>query len=497
MNKSFFKSDLFILILLAAAKFTLHLLTNHNYGFHRDELATLHAARNLAWGFVSYPPLAPFLGSIELNLFGATTVGFRVFSALSQAIVMVIAGLMAKEFGGSRRVQILAALGAGINVLSIIQGALFQYVAFDFLWVVMLSYFIIRLLNTDDARWWLAIGLVIGLGMMTRYTMGVYVIALVLSTLITPARKHLKSRWLWLGAGLALLIFLPNLLWQIQHDFISLNYQAAIHERDVRIGRADGYLPEQLLMANPFMLPFWIAGLLFCFRESKYKMIGFMYLFPVLTFLIMQGRGYYPAPSYVVLVAAGMFVFDRWLGTLNPKPALLYRTLGWSALLLGFIFVAALGLPIAPVNSAVWNINREVHDDFAEQIGWREMTEAVADVYQSRPREEKARAGILAGNYGEAGALDLYGPEYNLPQVISPVNSFWMKGPPSENIDVLIVVGYPDNSASSYFNSCQLVGAVSNSYGVNNEEAELRDIYLCQGLRKPWADMWDGMLRFQ
>lgn len=497
MNKSFFKSDLFVLCLLAAAKFILHLLTNHNYGFHRDELATLHAARNLAWGFISYPPLAPFIGSIELKLFGATTVGFRVFSALSQAIVMVIAGLIAKEFGGSRRVQILAALGAGINALSMIQGALFQYVAFDFLWVVLIAYFILRLLNTDDARWWLAIGGIIGLGMMTRYTMGVYVIALVLATLITPARKYLKSKWLWIGALIALIIFLPNLLWQIQHDFISLEYQSAIHARDVSIGRADGYLPEQLLMSNPLMLPFWIAGLLFCFRESKYRMIGFMYIFPVLTFLILQGRGYYPAPTYVMLVAAGMFVFDRWLGTLNPKPALLYRTLGWSALLLGFILVSVLALPFAPVNSAVWNISREVQDDFAEQIGWQDLTEQVAEVYHALPPEEQARAGILAGNYGEAGALDLYGAEYNLPKVISPVNSFWAQGAPSETIDVLVVVGYPDNSASSYFNSCKLTGAVSNSFGVINEEAELRDIYLCKGLRKPWAEMWDGMRRFQ
>ena len=198
-----------------------------------------------------------------------------------------------------------------------------------------------------------------------------------------------------------------------------------------------------------------------------------------------------------MLVAAGMFVFDRWLGTLNLKPALLYRTLGWSALLLGFIVVAILGIPFAPVNSAVWNINREVHDDFAEQIGWRELTEQVADVYDSLPEEEKARTGILAGNYGEAGALDLYGTEYNLPKVISPVNSFWMQGAPPETIDVLVVVGYPDNSASSYFNSCKLAGAVSNSYGVINEEAELRDIYLCKGLRKPWSEIWDGMRRFQ
>ncbi|MBI3166627.1 MAG: glycosyltransferase family 39 protein [Chloroflexi bacterium] len=497
MNKSFFKSDLFILILLASAKLILHLLTNHNYGFHRDELANLHDARNLAWGFVAYPPLAPFFGSIELALFGTSLVGYRFFSALATSIVMVIAGLIAKELGGARRAQIFAALGAGIGILCLIQGALFQYVAFDYLWVVLLAYFIIRLLKSDDPRWWLAIGTTIGLGMMTRYTMGVYVLSLVIATLITPARKYLKSPWLWAGAALAFLIFLPNLIWQVQHDFISLGYQSAIHERDVRIGRADGYLPEQLLISNPFMLPFWIAGLLYYFRDSKYRMIGFMYLFPVTIFLILQGRGYYPAPAYAMLVAAGMFVFDRWLTALDSKPALRYLTLGWAAILLGLIVGGILVLPIAPVNSAVWNLNREVHDDFTEQIGWRDLTEQVAEVYHTLPSDEQARAAVFAGNYGEAGAVELYGTEYGLTQILSPVDSFWMKGAPSEKIDVLIVVGYSKDIVLSYFNSCELAGAVSNSYGVMNDEAELRDIFLCKGLRQPWAEMWDGMRRFQ
>ena len=149
-SNPFIKSDLFILILLAAIKLTLHLLTNNQYGFHRDELATLHDARNLSWGFIAYPPLTPFLASIELKFFGTSLVGFRFFSALAQSIVMVIAGLMAKELGGARKAQIFAAFGTGIGVFTLIQGALFQYVAFDFLWVVLLAYFTIRLLKSDD-----------------------------------------------------------------------------------------------------------------------------------------------------------------------------------------------------------------------------------------------------------------------------------------------------------------------------------------------------------
>lgn len=486
MNKSFYKSDLFILIFLAATKFILHLLTNHQYGFHRDELATLHDARNLAWGFIAYPPLTPFLASIELKLFGTSLVGFRFFSALAQSVVMVFAGLMAKELGGSRKIQILSALGAGIGILTLIQGALFQYVAFDFLWVVLLAYFTLRLLNTDNPRWWLAIGIVIGLGMMTRYTMGVHVIALIIAVMVTPARKYLRSPWLWLGALAAFLIFLPNLIWQIQNDFISLEFQAAIRARDISIGRADGFLLDQLLMPNPFMLPFWVAGVIFLFRSEKYRALALLSTLPVLIFFLLQGRGYYPAPIYVMLIAAGMT-------TSKPASSL---TGTWVTVSLGFLIAGALTLPIAPVNSTLWNISYEVHDNFSEQIGWRELTEQVADVYQSLPEEEQTRAGILAGNYGEAGALELYGSEFNLPQVISPANSFWLQGIPVETIDVLVVVGYSEETAETLFNSCDVAGEVSNSYNVLNEESNGGIILVCKGLQRPWTELWLIMRRF-
>ena len=493
---SFIKSDLFILILLASIKLVLHLLTNNQYGFHRDELAMLHDARNLAWGFIAYPPLTPFLGSIELKLFGASLVGFRAFSALSQSIVMVIAGLMAKELGGSRRAQILAASGTGIGLLTLIQGALFQYVAFDFLWVVLLAYFIICLIKTDNPRWWLAIGTVIGLGMMTRYTMGVYVISLILAVLLTQTRKHLQSPWLWAGAAIAFIIFLPNIVWQIQHNFISLEFQKSIHARDVSIGRTASYLTDQLVLANPFMLPFWISGLLFYFREAKYRIFGWMYLIPVTIFFLLQGRGYYPTPTYPMLIAAGAVAFERRLATLSPQQALRRLTLNWVFVALGLAIGGALMLPVAPVNSVIWNISYATHDNFAEQLGWHELTRRVANVYDTLPVDVKSHAGILAGNYGEAGALELYGDEYNLPQVISPANSFWLQGAPTENSDVLIVVGYSKETAEKYFNSCTLAGTVINQYGVVNEESKLRDIFLCKGLRQPWSEMWIAMQRF-
>src|SRR5262245_2593864 len=163
-------SDAAVLLLLVTSFFLLHVATNGQYGFHRDELQTLDDARHLDWGFVAYPPITPLIGRLELILFGTSLIGFRVFSAIAVSAVMVLTGLIAKELSGNRHVQVLASVAAGIAPMSLVQGAVLQYVAFDYLWGVTAAYFLVRLINSDDARWWVAIGAVLGLGMETRYT---------------------------------------------------------------------------------------------------------------------------------------------------------------------------------------------------------------------------------------------------------------------------------------------------------------------------------------
>ena len=219
--KSFF-TDTNILLLMALGLFLLHMFTNHQYGFHQDEMVVMDNANNLDWGFVEYPPLTPFLARVEVTLFGFSLVGARTFPALAHAIVLVLAGLMARELGGKRAAQILAASVSAIAPIALIQGSLIQYVTFDFLWSVLIAYFVIRLLKSDNPRWWLGIGAVIGLGMLTKYTMAFYVAGLVGGVLLTDARKYLRSKWLWGGVAISVLIFLPNLIWQVQHNFVSL-----------------------------------------------------------------------------------------------------------------------------------------------------------------------------------------------------------------------------------------------------------------------------------
>src|SRR5512134_279772 len=257
-KSNIFSRDTAILWLLGLALFLLHMFTNHQYGFHQDELVVLDNANHLDWGYVEYPPLTPFLARIELTLFGLSLVSARTFSALAHSIVLVLTGLMAREFGGRRLTQILAALAAAIAPIALIQGSLIQYVTFDFLWSVLIAYLVIRLLKSDDPRWWIPIGAVIGLGMMTKYTMVMFVAGLVGGVLLTDARRYLRSSWLWGGVAVSLLIFLPNLIWQIQHDFISLEFLSSIHARDVRIGRTSDYLTDQLWKVSGFAaLPLW------------------------------------------------------------------------------------------------------------------------------------------------------------------------------------------------------------------------------------------------
>jgi hypothetical protein len=476
------------------------MFTNHQYGFHQDEMVVLDNANNLAWGFVEYPPLTPFLARIELTLFGLSLVSARTLAALTHGIVFILTGLMARELGANRRAQIVAAVAAAIAPFAIFLGSLIQYVTFDFLWSVLIAYLVVRSLKTENPRWWIAIGIVIGLGMMTKYTMAFFVAGLVGGVLLTDARRYLKSPWLWGGVALSILIFLPNLIWQFQHNFISLEFLSSIHARDVEIGRAEGYVIEQfLLSSNPFVVPLWVAGLLYYFRNQNgkhYRIIGWMYVIPFLIYLFTQGRSYYQAFAYPMLFAAGAVAWQAWLERISAQKSRFAFTTAWTFIVIGAVVGGALALPIAPINSPLWNVTSEVHDIFTEQIGWHEMIQTVAGIYNILPEEDKPHAGILAGENDEAAALNLYGGEYDLPKAISGSDTFWLRGYGSPPPETLIVVGFTREHVDSLLEQCAVAGTITNSYGVENDLRDPPNIFICRNPRLPWPEMWNKLQRF-
>ena len=246
------RSGTALLFALAATTVVVHCLVGGRYGFHRDELATLDDARHLAWGYVAYPPVTPFFGWLSLHFFGTSLPGFRFFASLAGAAAIVLTGLMARELGGTRGAQLLAAAATTPIVLGI--GSLMQYVSFDYLAWVGVAYFMIKLCRTWNARWWLAVGTAIGFGMLSKYSMPFLVAGIALGVLVGDLRTHLRSKYLWLGAALALFIFLPNFIWQWHHDFISLDFLHHNHASDIRIGRTRTFLPDQMEITSVALL---------------------------------------------------------------------------------------------------------------------------------------------------------------------------------------------------------------------------------------------------
>ena len=483
--------DLAILIAIAAAVTLLHLVTNTRYGFHRDELQFLSDARHLDWGFVAYPPFTPFVERIGLGLFGLSMVGLRLFSVLAQAAAVVVAGLMAKELGGARLAQITAALAVAFSPLPLFEGTEFQYTTFDFLWWVLIAYFTVRLLNSENPRWWLAIGATVGLGLQTKYAIAFYIAGILAGLVVTPARRYFASRWFWAGIAMALLIFLPNLVWLVRHDFISYQFLQHIHARDVGEGRGEGFWKGQFLIcANLAAAPLWIAGLIGFLRERRYRMLALMYLVPLALFAISKGRSYYMAGAYPMLLAMGAPMAERWLNSLPRWVRRTIQTVYFAAFAFVSAYACAVILPIAS-SGPLRDFTLAHNGDLREEIGWNELVRTVAQIRDSLPADEQAHLGITTGNYGEYGAIEILGRAYGLPSPIGTTNSEWLRGYPTTAPTTLIVLGLGAEEANAIFTSCRLAGHNGNREGVRNEESQDHpDIFVCGPPRKPWAELW-------
>lgn len=485
-------SDFTAILAIAAAISLIHLLTNNRYGFHRDELQFLTDASHMDWGFVPYPPLTPFLEHILLEIFGLSMVGLRLFAVIAQAIAIIASGLMARDLGGGRLAQATAALAVAFTPVALFGGTEFQYTSFDYLWWVLTAWFAIKLLKTEDPRWWLAIGTVIGLGLETKYAIAFLIAGLLTGVVLSPARRFLKSGWFWAGIAIALLIFLPNFIWLVRHDFISYRFLQHIHVRDVGEGRAEHFWRDQALInMNLAALPLCVAGLISLFRSARFRMVAWMSVVPVVIFALAKGRGYYTAGAYPALMAMGAVAAEKWTAKLGATSKAGLRLVYFAAFAYVALRASAIVIPFAqsgPLKEYALRNN----GDLREEIGWDEMVRTVATIRDSLPPDQQAHLGIAVGNYGEAGAIEMLGHAYHLPPPISTTNSAWLRRYPTPPPTTIIVLGNSARSANEIFTGCRLAGHVGNSLGVRNEESIYHsDIFVCGPPRKPWPVLWN------
>jgi len=479
------------LLSIAAAMTMLHLLTNGRYGFHRDELQFLSDARHLDWGFVAYPPFTPFVERIGLEIFGLSLVWLRLFSVLAQAAAILITGLMARELGGGRMAQVTAALAVALSPIAIFEGTEFQYTSFDYLWWVLVAFFAIRLLRTENPRWWLAIGAAAGMGLQTKYGIVFFIAGLLAGVILTHARRYLGNRWFWAGIAVALVIFLPNFLWLVRHQFISYHFLQHIHVRDVGEGRAKGFLIGQFLVcANLFAAPLWLTGLVAFLRSRRYRMIAWMYLVPVAFFFFAKGRDYYTAGVYPMLLAMGATAGERWVASLPRLGRRTIESVFFTGLAVCGAFIFALALPLAS-SGPLRDFALKNNEDLRDEIGWDELVKTVAGIRDSLPPDQQSKLGITVANYGEQGAIEILGPAYHLPPPISTTNSAWLRGYPTPQPTTIIVLGLGSEEADQIFTGCRLAGHNINSEGIRNEESQYHpDIFVCGPPRLPWPELW-------
>jgi hypothetical protein len=444
---------------------------------------------------VAYPPLTSFLGRIAIALFGISPAVFRLPASIADAGSLVLIALLARQLGGRRAAQIVALLSA-LSILLVV-GALMQYVSFDYLAWTLVAFFTAMVLRTENPRWWLWVGAAVGLGILSKYSIAFPVVSLIAGLAILPSqRHHLRSRWLWYGAALALAIAAPHLLWEARRGFITVQMERFVHTRDVGEGRAAGYWTDQLKFVA-LGLPIVLAGLWWLLRSARFRLLAFFYLGPLILFALAQGRGYYLLAGYVSLYAAGAV----WWQDLLSRRSRTVRTWVWTLLTVA-VLLDAVGytralLPVAHIGSRLFYKEMDFSSDLADEIGWPEVVADVAGVWNHLPPDDREHAAILAGNYGEAGALALYGPKYGLPEPISPVNSFYGRGYGSTAPAVVVTVGFSQQKLARFFATCTLAGHLHIPYGVENEESEYHpDLFVCRDPLESWQQMWPRIHSF-
>jgi hypothetical protein len=488
--------------MLAAAMVGLHLLTAGRYGIFRDELYYLACARHLAFGYVDQPPLIAWVTWFAAHVFGTSLVGLRLLPALAGGLLVWLAAEVARELGGGRFAQILAGFAViPVPVYLILNHWLTMNAFEPLLWTAMLLA-AVKMIRRDEPRYWLVVGALVGVGMENKYTMLLVAVALVFGLLLTPERRLLRSRWFVAGVGLALLLFLPNLIWLWRHGFPFLEFERNSRMAGSRILRGPlAFLWDQALLMNPVVAPLALAGVgwLVAHREARrWRALGWAGLFVVVVLMALKSKNYYVAPIYPLLFAAGAVWVEgvtaasvRW-----ARPAYV-AAMTVSGLMLAPLVMPVLSVPEFLAYQRAWHGFVPVRfealpedllpQQFSDEFGWEEMVRRTSVVFHALPTEEQARTAIFANNYGEAAAIDFFGPKYGLPQSVSGNESFWLWGPRGYTGSTVIVLGSDGRGDREHFRTVDVVGPVGDERVRGMEQF---DLLLCRGLTTDLRVMW-------
>jgi 4-amino-4-deoxy-L-arabinose transferase-like glycosyltransferase len=501
-------SATFTLAGLAAAKLILQFGGIRHYGFFRDELYYMACGEHLAWGYVDQPPLIAFIAWFARHAFGDSIVAIRLLPDLAGAAVVFLTGVLARELGGGRSAQVLAAMAILLAPAYMAFDSFLSMNAFEPLFWLLCGWIVVRIVKGASPRLWLAFGAIAGIGLENKHTMLVFGFGLAAGLLLAGEWRVFHSKWIWIGAAIALALFLPNLIWEARHGWpqIEVVRNAQLY-KNVPTTPLD-FLVDQVAFLNPLALPLWLGGLawlLFARDGRQFRFLGWAYLIVLAIFMLFDGKSYYALPVYTVLMAAGAVGFEQFVksrGSDRLRPLL--RTAFPALLLASGLIAAPFGVPVLPIGaflrysralpfSNLAKTERDAVDVqlpqlYADMFGWENIATTVAGVYKALPEQERNGCAILGGNYGEAGAIDYYGPGLGLPKALSGHNSYYYWGPRGYSGACVIIYGEQSSTFIMYFGDVHQAGTVVSPHAMPNERNI--PVYVCRKPIAPLAELW-------
>ena len=487
---------------IAVVKLLVHLYAGRHYGYFVDELYYMACGRHLAWGYVDQPPLIAFFAWAVRHVLGDSLPALRFLPGLAGAGMVLLTGLLARELGGGRFAQGFAALATLVAPGFLAFDNFFSMNAFEPLFWTGCAFVLIRIVHTGDQKLWLWFGVLAGVGLENKHSMLTFGFALIAGVLLTPERKAFRSRWIWLAGLVAFLLFLPNLWWNIQNHFPFLELQANIQRsgRNVPLPPLE-FFGQQITSLLPPTLPIWLAGLWYFFFAAQgkpYRALGWAWLITAVLIVLLNPRTYYLWPAFPILLAAGGVEWERWLA----RPGVQWIKRAWCSLMVVLAILAApLFLPVLRPETYIRYVQAIHYEQprieqhklgplpqlFADQFGWEEMAATVARVYNGLPADVRAKTAIFGQNYGQAGAIDLFGPKYGLPPAISGHQNYFLWGPRDYTGESVIVMADRRERLEQLFASVEKVARVEHPYSMPYEHF---DVYYCRGMKVNLKDLW-------
>lgn len=496
--------DRTVLAALCLVKLLVHIPGLFRYGYFRDELYFLDCGRHLAAGYVDHAPLIGVYAKVAL-LLGGSLPALRVLPLAASLGTLALTVVLCQRLGGGSFAQLLAGLAFLVAPVHLLLAGVMTMNAFEPLFWMGGALVIVQIVRTGDSRLWLAFGALAGLGLENKHSTLFFGFAVAVAVVATPLRRELARPWIWLGAAVALLLFLPNLVWQWQHGFPTLEDLSNVRSsgKNVELGPL-AFLAQQALMMHPATAPIWVTGLfsLFFGRRRAYRALGWIFLVLLLTMMVLHGKDYYLAPAYPILLAAGAVAIGEWIAGRRWSSAL--RAAVLSIVAVAGAVTAPLALPLLDPQQVVAYQRalgaspqkaEVAHEGplpqlWGDQFGWPELVAEVARIYHALPAHERARTAIFASNYGEAGALDLFGPALGLPPAVCAHQNHFFWGPPAEEPGQLIWLQWRRESLAGLCGSVEEVGEHFHPWGMAEEN---RPIFLCRDPVAPLSELWPDL----